>query len=201
MARCSGGSAGGLKTPPSSALNALPRELPHLLLPAFGVVLVVHGCVDIGRGVEVRVHEHRDDADQDAVHTDDRAPTLVGGLLLVEPVRARRVQDGDADAPVRVDVRVPQLRFELHLGGAVREVGREREERAEDATLVEAVGRPLEDNAPLEEVAVVVEAHGEAAALVLHELHQLPLEELPCNVSHLGCGPAALTEGTLSHRH
>mmetsp|Transcript_57672 Transcript_57672/g.130066 ORF Transcript_57672/g.130066 Transcript_57672/m.130066 type:complete len:230 (-) Transcript_57672:26-715(-) len=169
----------------ASALHALPGELAHPLLPALVLVLEVDCGVDVCRGVQVRVHEHGDHADQDAVHAEDRAPTLVRGLLLVEAVRARRVQDGDAHTAIRVDVGVPHLGLEFHLRRVVGKVRREGEDRAEDSSLVEAVRGTLEDHTPLEEVGVILEAHREAAALVLHELHQLALQELPRHVRHL----------------
>eukprot|EP00414_Alexandrium_minutum_P002402 CAMPEP_0113818764 /NCGR_PEP_ID=MMETSP0328-20130328/403_1 /TAXON_ID=39455 /ORGANISM="Alexandrium minutum" /LENGTH=264 /DNA_ID=CAMNT_0000786699 /DNA_START=100 /DNA_END=892 /DNA_ORIENTATION=+ /assembly_acc=CAM_ASM_000350 len=175
---------------PLLALDALPGELPDPLLPTVLVVLEVHSCVDVRRRVEVRVNKHGDNADQDAVHTQDRPPALVCGLLLVEAVCARRVQDGDADFSIRVDVGVPHLRLEPHLRRIVREVWWELEEGAEDAALIEAVRRALEHDAPLEEVRVILEANGETAALVLADLDELPLQELPRHVRHGLCATA-----------
>mmetsp|Transcript_41407 Transcript_41407/g.104021 ORF Transcript_41407/g.104021 Transcript_41407/m.104021 type:complete len:209 (-) Transcript_41407:7-633(-) len=167
-----------------SALHALAGELPHLLLPALHVVLHLHGRIDVRRRVEVGVHQHRHDADEDAVNSKDRTPTLVGSLLLVEAVRAWRVEDGDAHAPIWVDVGVPHFCFKPHLRGVIREVAREGQDGREDAALEEAVGRTLEDDAPLEEVRVVLQSHREAAVIRLHELYEFALQELARHMRH-----------------
>mmetsp|Transcript_50793 Transcript_50793/g.149714 ORF Transcript_50793/g.149714 Transcript_50793/m.149714 type:complete len:230 (+) Transcript_50793:84-773(+) len=184
---------GELANQARSAIHALPRELPNPLLPPLGVVLHVDSSIDVCRRIQIRVDEHGDDTDEDAVHAKDWPPTLIRRLLLVEAVRTRWVEDGDAHPAIRVDVGVPHVCLEPHLGRVVREVRRERQHRAEDATLEQAVRRALEDHAPFEEVRVVVQAHGEAAALVLHELNQLTFQQFPRHMGHCACrDPGAL---------
>lgn len=55
-------------------------------------------------------------------------------------VGARRVEDRDADLSIFVDVGVPHLGQELHLGRVKREVLWEGERRAQEGAFVERIG-------------------------------------------------------------
>ena len=79
------------------------------------------GGVDVGGALAVGLGEHRHDGEEDLLHRLHRAPPL-RARLVAQRVVAGRVQDRDADAPVRVDVRVEDLRDEPHLRGVQRVV-------------------------------------------------------------------------------
>jgi hypothetical protein len=56
---------------------------------------------------------------------------LICRLLLIEPVGSGRVKDRNAHLAVRIDIRMEQLCFKLHLRWTVREVFGELGERME----------------------------------------------------------------------
>lgn len=61
-----------------------------------------HRCVNVRWRVVVRVREHGDDRDENRLDAEDRTPSLVCGLLRIQLVLTRRVEDRDAHDAVRV---------------------------------------------------------------------------------------------------
>ena len=116
--------------------HVLVRDLLELVPP-----LPPHlGRVHVGRALGVGLGQHAHDGEQDLLDRLDGAPAL-GALLVAEGVVAGRVEDGDADAAVGVDVGVEDLGEELHLGRVERVVLREGQAGDEHAVLEDGVLR------------------------------------------------------------
>ncbi len=86
-----------------STHNTLLRQLPDFLY-IVRLLLSKHlGRVDIGRRVQVRVHQHRIYTHNHRLHGQDGVPFLVQSLLRVHGVLEGWVQDRYADVAVGVD--------------------------------------------------------------------------------------------------
>ena len=87
----------------SHLVERLLGQLADLLLVALSVV-AVHLCsVDVRGRVDVGLVEHAHDRQDDLLDTAGRVPSLVCGLLGVEVISPRSVQDRDAHLTVGED--------------------------------------------------------------------------------------------------
>ena len=102
---------------------------------------------------------------------------LFGGQLAVGRIVDGRMEYGDADVAVLVDVRMPHARVKAHAGRRVRIVGGKLDARLEVAALVEGVRRSVDGHLPFEQV-VVDELDGEALQRLLVQRAQLLLQRL-----------------------
>lgn len=87
----------------------------------------------------------------------DGKPALLW-LLVAVHVFSRIVQNGNADVSVPVDVGVPDVRDELHLGGLERVISGKGQMGFEYAAFVERVRRPDDHHLPAVQVAVLDQA-------------------------------------------
>ena len=97
-----------------------------------------------------------------------------------------RVQDGDADLPVGVDVGVPNLPRESHHGRIQRVIRREGERGMKTTTIIWRALRPEHHRVPLEVVVLGHRAGDEAVGRGRRELGVLVVEAFHCQATHVG---------------
>ena len=89
----------------SQIFDRLLGELLDFLDVVFTAVSILNGGVDVGRGTNVRIVQHGDHWEDDALNAEDRSPSLISCLAWVKLISSRRVKNWDTDLPVRVDYR------------------------------------------------------------------------------------------------
>mmetsp|Transcript_5404 Transcript_5404/g.11744 ORF Transcript_5404/g.11744 Transcript_5404/m.11744 type:complete len:206 (-) Transcript_5404:157-774(-) len=167
-----------------ACLLTLPHALANLLFEPRPVVTPLYRCVQVRRTLVVGVRQQGDHRHQNLLHPEDGPPPFLGRLVEVVRVLPRMVQDGDADLPVLVNVRVPHLALEGHFGRFIREIFGENEAGLEEATLEEGAVRSHDEDLPVVDVALVGEPHGHEIDRVFGQLMELSLEKFRSVVRH-----------------
>eukprot|EP00614_Pseudopedinella_elastica_P038238 CAMPEP_0181263286 /NCGR_PEP_ID=MMETSP1097-20121128/2504_1 /TAXON_ID=35684 /ORGANISM="Pseudopedinella elastica, Strain CCMP716" /LENGTH=166 /DNA_ID=CAMNT_0023362073 /DNA_START=75 /DNA_END=575 /DNA_ORIENTATION=- len=133
----------------------LADDLADFLFEGRHVLPELDPGIDVRRGVRVWFRQHRHHRHDDLLHPEDGSPALLGRLLLIERVLARRVENRNAHLSVFVHVRVPHLALERHFRRLVRKIRRERELSFEEPTFVKRVRGPDYHELPEEHVRVI----------------------------------------------
>jgi hypothetical protein len=158
----------------SAILLTLPHALADFLFEARPIITPLYGGIQICWTLIVRIRQHRNDRDKDLLHPENGPPPLLGRLELVVWVLPRIVEDGDANLPVLVNIRMPHFRLKGHRGRLIGKIFGEDQSGLEEAALVEGAVGAHDEDFPIVDVAFVSEPHGHEIDRILGQLCMSP---------------------------
>ena len=152
------------------AFLTLPYTLADLLLEPRPIIPPLYRRIQIRRTLVIGIRQHGNDRHEDLFHAKDGSPPLRGRLVKVVRIVPRFVQDGDANLPILVNIRMPHFALERHFRRPIWEVFGEDEAGLEEASLEEGAVGSHDEDFPIVNVAVVYESYGNEINWILGQL-------------------------------